>query len=216
MPSEPAERVRSVMPTTVGVMHPGEMGGAIGACLVRSGTEVFWSSTGRSAATAWRASDAGLTDVGTVDRLAARCDVLLSVCPPHAATPLPRRFQSRKRRQPVRGHACRSPRDHRRAGGRVGAEDGLRRVDQGNRGTPPGDPRTGSGGTRRRRARDRVGDVPARSRRRATFADAGLPDGFHCAAAEVYRRAPRIAAADGVDLDRVIEAVRRPGGAGRT
>jgi hypothetical protein len=65
-------------------------------------------------------------------------------------------------------------------------------------------------------ALDRVGDVPARSRRRATFADAGLPDGFHCAAAEVYRRAPRIAAADGVDLDRVIEAVRRPGGAGRT
>jgi Domain of unknown function (DUF1932) len=49
----------------------------------------------------------------------------------------------------------------------------------------------------------------------ATFADAGLPDGFHRAAAEVYRRAPRIAAADAVDLDRVIEAVRRPGGAGR-
>lgn len=44
----------------------------------------------------------------------------------------------------------------------------------------------------------------------ATFADAGLPDGFHRAAAEVYRRSPRLEPTDAAALDRVIEAVRRP------
>ena len=52
----------------------------------------------------------------------------------------------------------------------------------------------------------------------ATLAAAGLPDGFHRAAADVYRRVPRMAdgEATGRRLDAVIEAVRRPDATGRT
>ena len=70
--------------TTVGLLHPGEMGAAIGAVLLGCGHDVRWASEGRSDATARRAEVAGLVDVGSVDQLAAS-DVILSVCPPHAA-----------------------------------------------------------------------------------------------------------------------------------
>jgi 3-hydroxyisobutyrate dehydrogenase-like beta-hydroxyacid dehydrogenase len=66
----------------VGILHPGEMGAAVAAGL-RDGAA--WASAGRSAATAERARAAGLTDAGSVPALLERCDVLLSVCPPHAA-----------------------------------------------------------------------------------------------------------------------------------
>jgi 3-hydroxyisobutyrate dehydrogenase-like beta-hydroxyacid dehydrogenase len=70
---------------TVGLLHPGEMGAAIGAALVSKGTRVLWASAGRSEASAARASQAGLVDAGTVGELVGACDVVLSVCPPHAA-----------------------------------------------------------------------------------------------------------------------------------
>lgn len=41
----------------------------------------------------------------------------------------------------------------------------------------------------------------------ATFGAAGLPAGFHQAAAEVFTRAPRVAATDPVDLDEVVAAL---------
>ena len=69
----------------VGVLHPGEMGAALGAALRAKGETVLWASTGRSPATAYRASTAGLTDVVTVEELARRSEVILSICPPHAA-----------------------------------------------------------------------------------------------------------------------------------
>src|SRR4051794_20734506 len=69
----------------IGLLHPGEMGAAIGAALRARGHEVGWASEGRSEATRRRAADAGLHDVGTVAALAASCDTILSVCPPHAA-----------------------------------------------------------------------------------------------------------------------------------
>jgi 3-hydroxyisobutyrate dehydrogenase-like beta-hydroxyacid dehydrogenase len=71
--------------TTVGVLHPGAMGAVVGACLVEAGHEVLWASAGRSEATAERARAAGLADAGDVAALAARCEVLLSICPPDAA-----------------------------------------------------------------------------------------------------------------------------------
>jgi 3-hydroxyisobutyrate dehydrogenase-like beta-hydroxyacid dehydrogenase len=46
---------------------------------------VLWASEGRSAASATRAQEAGLEDVGSVAELVRRSEVLLSVCPPHAA-----------------------------------------------------------------------------------------------------------------------------------
>jgi 3-hydroxyisobutyrate dehydrogenase-like beta-hydroxyacid dehydrogenase len=69
----------------IGLLHPGEMGGAIGATLVTAGRTVLWASEGRSPASAERAQEAGLEDAGTVAELAARSDLLLSIIPPHAA-----------------------------------------------------------------------------------------------------------------------------------
>jgi len=75
---------------TVGLLHPGEMGAAVGAALRARGETVVWASTGRSSATAERAEGAGLTDVGEVRVLCQRCDFLLAVCPPHAAVDVAR------------------------------------------------------------------------------------------------------------------------------
>jgi 3-hydroxyisobutyrate dehydrogenase-like beta-hydroxyacid dehydrogenase len=71
---------------TIGLLHPGEMGAAIGRALRQAGHEVLWTSAGRSEATALRATDAGLIDAGSLEGLAERSDVIISVCPPHAAT----------------------------------------------------------------------------------------------------------------------------------
>jgi 3-hydroxyisobutyrate dehydrogenase-like beta-hydroxyacid dehydrogenase len=71
--------------TVIGILHPGEMGAAVGAALTARGHEVWWASDGRSEATAARAAQAGLRDAGDVAALAERCAVLLSICPPHAA-----------------------------------------------------------------------------------------------------------------------------------
>jgi 3-hydroxyisobutyrate dehydrogenase-like beta-hydroxyacid dehydrogenase len=69
---------------TVGLLHPGEMGAAVGAVLRGQGTRVVWASEGRSAETRARAEAAGLENVGSVAEV-ARCDVVFSICPPHAA-----------------------------------------------------------------------------------------------------------------------------------
>ena len=70
----------------IGLLHPGEMGAAIGRCLTNSGHAVLWASEGRSAASQARAKEAGLTDAGTVADVASQAGIILSVCPPHAAT----------------------------------------------------------------------------------------------------------------------------------
>jgi 3-hydroxyisobutyrate dehydrogenase-like beta-hydroxyacid dehydrogenase len=74
---------------TVGLLHPGEMGAAVGGCLVSVGHEVLWDPAGRSRATTGRALAAGLTGVG-FGRLVAKSAVIVSVCPPHAAVDIAR------------------------------------------------------------------------------------------------------------------------------
>jgi 3-hydroxyisobutyrate dehydrogenase-like beta-hydroxyacid dehydrogenase len=69
---------------TIGLLHPGEMGAAVGGCLVSVGHEVLWDPAGRSRASTGRALAAGLTGV-TFKALIERSSVILSVCPPHAA-----------------------------------------------------------------------------------------------------------------------------------
>jgi 3-hydroxyisobutyrate dehydrogenase-like beta-hydroxyacid dehydrogenase len=69
----------------IGLLHPGEMGAAIGAALRARGESVMWASQGRSGATVERAAQASLVDAGDLEELCRRCDVLISVCPPHAA-----------------------------------------------------------------------------------------------------------------------------------
>jgi 3-hydroxyisobutyrate dehydrogenase-like beta-hydroxyacid dehydrogenase len=77
--------------TLIGLLHPGEMGAAVAACLTGRGYQVLWVPAGRSPATRDRAAAAGLTAAagpdaaGQVAGLARRADVILSVCPPHAA-----------------------------------------------------------------------------------------------------------------------------------
>ncbi len=67
----------------VGVLHPGDMGAALGDALRARGHDVLWASDGRSAESRRRAG--GFRDVGTVEELAGESEVVLSVCPPHAA-----------------------------------------------------------------------------------------------------------------------------------
>ncbi len=74
----------------IGLLHPGEMGAPFGETLAVGGHEVLWCSAGRRPETRRRASQAGLEDAGTLTELAARSELILSICPPHAALGLAR------------------------------------------------------------------------------------------------------------------------------
>jgi 3-hydroxyisobutyrate dehydrogenase-like beta-hydroxyacid dehydrogenase len=69
----------------VGVLHPGAMGAAVGSALRPRAGAVVWAAAGRSQATSKRAELADLVGVPDVAALARRSDVVISVCPPHAA-----------------------------------------------------------------------------------------------------------------------------------
>jgi 3-hydroxyisobutyrate dehydrogenase-like beta-hydroxyacid dehydrogenase len=81
---------------TIALLHPGEMGAALGACLVARGLRVVWVPQGRSAATRKRADAAGLEPCETLDRALAAAEVVLSVCPPHGALDLARAVAAKK------------------------------------------------------------------------------------------------------------------------
>jgi Domain of unknown function (DUF1932) len=82
--------------TLIGLLHPGEMGAAVAACLTGRGYQVLWVPAGRGPATQARAAAAGLTAAAGPDAagqaadLARRADIILSICPPHAALPTAR------------------------------------------------------------------------------------------------------------------------------
>jgi 3-hydroxyisobutyrate dehydrogenase-like beta-hydroxyacid dehydrogenase len=262
----------------VGLLHPGEMGASLGALLRQRGTPVLWASAGRSAETAERAEEADLEDVLSVDEVARRSDVILSVCPPHAARDVAHSvpgftgiYVDANAVSPATAHAV--------------ADTVARVVDGGIVGPPPGTAGTTrlyvsgpeadtiaalfagtalearivsaeigaasavkmayaawtkgtaalvlairalarSGGVEKVLLDEWAGSVPGladRSRAAAssalikgwrwvaemeeisaTFDSAGLPPGFHQAAAEVFRRSPRAASA-AVDEDSVDE-----------
>jgi 3-hydroxyisobutyrate dehydrogenase-like beta-hydroxyacid dehydrogenase len=69
----------------VGVLHPGAMGAAVGSALRPRAGAVIWAAAGRSRQTSKRAELADLVGVPDVPALARRSDVIVSVCPPHAA-----------------------------------------------------------------------------------------------------------------------------------
>ena len=68
----------------IGLLHPGEMGAAVGGVLAGA-HPVWWASSGRSPASARRASAVGLTDVGSVEAIRSGCELIISICPPEAA-----------------------------------------------------------------------------------------------------------------------------------
>jgi 3-hydroxyisobutyrate dehydrogenase-like beta-hydroxyacid dehydrogenase len=76
--------------TTIGLLHPGEMGASVGAAARAGGARVLWASQGRSTDSWARAATAELDDAGSVTALAATSDVVLSVCPPHGALDIAR------------------------------------------------------------------------------------------------------------------------------
>lgn len=82
--------------TTIGILHPGDMGSVVGACAVAAGARVLWASEGRSAGSRERAAAAGLEDARTVGAVVAASDVIVSVCPPHAAIEVARDVAGRR------------------------------------------------------------------------------------------------------------------------
>ena len=81
---------------TVALLHPGNMGVTIGAAASAGGARVLWASNGRGQATRERAEQAGLQDAGTLADAVRRADVVLSVCPPHAAVDVARAVAAEK------------------------------------------------------------------------------------------------------------------------
>jgi 3-hydroxyisobutyrate dehydrogenase-like beta-hydroxyacid dehydrogenase len=75
----------------VGLLHPGAMGAAVGLVLQSNGHEVLWASEGRSDATCSRAE--AFRDSGTVAALAGEAELILSICPPHAALDVAREVE---------------------------------------------------------------------------------------------------------------------------
>ena len=255
----------------IGLLHPGEMGAAL-AMQLRPGRPILWASSGRSVATAERAEQAGLLDVATVEDLAESSEVILCICPPHAALDVASSVAGFGFTGVYVDANAVSPQTAREIGSAI-EKRGGRYVDGGIVGSPP---REGvptrlylSGSTapavaelfrdtvvQARVVSDEAGsasavkmayaawskgaaamliairalaraegieatlleewqesvpDLPARSDRAAlsagrkgwrfagemdeiarTFAAAGLPDGFHEAAAEIYRRFPEL------------------------
>ena len=122
--------------TTIGILHPGEMGSAVGAAARAGGTRVLWASDGRSPATRTRAEADGLEDVGTLTRLARESEIILSVCPPANAPDVAREVAATSYRGTfVDGNAI-APATT-RAVGEIVTAGGARFVDGGIIGPPP-------------------------------------------------------------------------------
>ena len=69
----------------IGILHPGAMGAQVAAQARGTGATVWWVAAGRSAESRARAEEAGLLAAESLDELAARCGLILSVCPPASA-----------------------------------------------------------------------------------------------------------------------------------
>jgi 3-hydroxyisobutyrate dehydrogenase-like beta-hydroxyacid dehydrogenase len=84
--------------STVGIMSPGDMGSGIGKMIAESGIRVVTALDGRSELTQLRAKEAGMTDVGSIDRLVTESDLILSVLVPAEALGLAQRVADSLRR----------------------------------------------------------------------------------------------------------------------
>jgi 3-hydroxyisobutyrate dehydrogenase-like beta-hydroxyacid dehydrogenase len=124
---------------TVCVLHPGEMGAAVGRCARAAGARVLWASAGRGHATAARAAAAELEDAGTLDAAVRAASYVISVCPPHAALALAHDVAAIGFRGFYVDANAIAPETTRRAGEIVAAA-GASFVDGGIIGPPPAEP----------------------------------------------------------------------------
>lgn len=122
---------------TVALLHPGEMGAAVGACLAGAGHRVVWASERRSAAT--RARARAFEDRGTLEAALQGADIVLSVCPPHGATALAREVAAARYRGIFVDCNAIAPETARKVGAVVEAA-GARFADGGIIGPPPAQP----------------------------------------------------------------------------
>jgi len=126
---------------TVGLLHPGEMGSVLGKIVRTGGFQVLWASEGRSQASQVRAEAAGLVDARTLAALVKQSDVIVSVCPPHAALDTARRVVAQRFSGVYIDANAISPKTA-RAVGRLLEGAGARLVDGSIIGPPPTTPGT--------------------------------------------------------------------------
>ncbi len=126
---------------TVTLLHPGEMGAAVGGCLVSRGVRVLWVSEGRSRGVPETRCDCGLCEVSSLDRALAESDALLSICVPSGAFEVAREVAARGFRGIYVDANAIAP-AHSREIGRMVEAAGARFVDGGIIGLPPTASRT--------------------------------------------------------------------------
>src|SRR5207302_465976 len=166
--------------TTIGLLHPGEMGAAVGKCLAGAGHRVLWVPEGRSAATKERAEAAGLTGVALAE-IIARSDVIVSVCPPPAALDVARLAVGFGGLY-LDANAI-APEAARELARAEGVEPVL--LEEWGLSQPGLEKRwDGAAGAAAAKGWRWVAEMEEIA---ATMAAAGLPEGFHQAAAEIYR-----------------------------
>jgi 3-hydroxyisobutyrate dehydrogenase-like beta-hydroxyacid dehydrogenase len=178
----------------IGILNPGEMGAAVGQCLTSRGHTVLWASAGRSAQTARRAAAAGLTDAGTARQMSGDqagkivdlfqgtgLDPRVTAGPATAASAIKMAYAAW-----TKGSAALllEARALARAEGveeALLAEWALSQPQLADQSVQAAD----SGTTKGWRWIAEMEEIAH------CMAEAGLPDGFHQAAAEIYRRFPR-------------------------
>ena len=84
--------------TNVGVISPGDMGQAIAGRLKECGLNVYAALDGRSERTKTLARAAGLTDCGSIEKLVATCELVLSVINPGEALNVARQVAAAMRK----------------------------------------------------------------------------------------------------------------------
>jgi 3-hydroxyisobutyrate dehydrogenase-like beta-hydroxyacid dehydrogenase len=73
------------MMSKIGILHPGEMGISVAAAALHGGHQVYWMSQDRSKKTRIRAAKHGLKETHSLVEFCQTCEIVLSICPPHAA-----------------------------------------------------------------------------------------------------------------------------------
>ena len=127
--------------STIGLLHPGDMGSMVGASARANGLRVLWASEGRSPQTLERAAAAGLEDMKGLAPVVAASQVILSVCPPHAAVDLAREVAAQGFSGIYLDGNAVSPQTGREIG-RIVEKGGATFVDGGIIGPPPRKPGT--------------------------------------------------------------------------
>ncbi len=78
----------------IGFLHPGAMGISLASSAVETGCISCWVSEGRSSETRMRAEKYGLKAFASLKEFCEYCEIIVSVCPPHAALDLARQVAS--------------------------------------------------------------------------------------------------------------------------